>query len=124
MDEYITDFDFRIYYNNNDVNFLWEFLKTLIFNCIDLFVPEVLYKPNSHPAAVWFILEIKHKLNQIHSLKRKHRAHPSLNNTSKLSTTEAHLQSIITSAKLSYKTSLVTSSNSNKIYKYVIQAVF
>ena len=80
-------------------------------------VTKVLHKPNSHP--VWFTPEIKHKLNQIHSLRRKYRAHPSPNNASKLSTAEAHLQSIMTSAKLSYETSLVTSSNSNKIYKYI-----
>ena len=67
MNEYITNFDFQIYYNSDNVNFLCEFLKTVIFNCIDLFVPKVFHKPNPH--SVWFTPEIKHKLiNQIHVL--------------------------------------------------------
>ena len=117
MNEYIINFDFRTYYNSVDVNFLWEFCKSVIFNCIDLFVPKVLHKPNFHP--VWFTPDIIHKLNQIHSLRRKYRPHPSPNNASKLSNAKVHLQSIMTSAKLSYETSLATSNNCNKIYKYI-----
>ena len=74
----------------------------MIFDCTDLFVPKVLHKPHSYP--IWFTPEIKHKLNQIHSLRRRYRAHPTLNNMTKLSISEAHLQSIMSSAKSSYET--------------------
>ena len=120
MNDYLINFNFQTYFNSSDVNFLWESLKSVIFDCINLFVPKVLHKPHSHP--IWFTPEIKHKLNQIHSLRRKYRAHPTPNNMTKLSISEAHLQSIMSSAKLSYENSLVnklTSSNSNKIYKYI-----
>ena len=118
INKYLTNFDFRIYYNS--VNFLCEFLKTVIFNCINLFVPKVLHKPNSHP--IWFTPEIKYKL---HYLRRKYRAHPSPNNTSKLSTAEGHPQPIMTSAKMSYETSLLTSKNmQQQIHYIIVKAVF
>ena len=58
-------------------------------------------------------------MNQIHSVRRKYRAHCSPNNASKLSATKIYLQSIMTSAKMSYETYPASSNNSNKIYKYV-----
>ena len=39
MNDYLTNFNFQAYFNSIDVNFLWESLKSVIFDCIDLFVP-------------------------------------------------------------------------------------
>ena len=120
MNDYLTNFNYQTYYYSTDVNFLWGFLKTSLTDCIDLFIPKVLYKPHSYPK--WFTPEIKHKLNQVHSLRRKYKAHPTLNNKIKLSSAEAQLQAIMSTAKVSYEESFVsglTSSNSNKIYNYI-----
>ena len=44
-----------------------------------------------------------YKINQTHTLRRKHRAHSAINNATKLSDVEAHLQSVMSTAKVSYE---------------------
>lgn len=89
MNDYLTHFNFNTYYNATNVDFLWEFLKAVIFDCIDFFVPKFFLKHRSHP--IWFTPEIKHKINQVHTLRRKYRAYPTIYNATKLSDPEANL---------------------------------
>ena len=71
---------------------------------------------------IWFTPEIKHKINQVHTLRRKYRSYPTFHNATKFSDAEANLQTIMSTAKVSYENKLVnnlTTNGNNEIYRYI-----
>ena len=78
-------------------------------------------KKKQHPK--WFTPAIKHRLNCIHSLRRKYKKKPTDTLKLKLQAEEDNLQALIVEAKSDYESKLISnyaSSNNNLIYKYII----
>jgi len=72
-----------------------------------------------HNQCICHILHIRHKINCLHTLKRKSLKHPSETNKLEVKHLEDELQQIITAAKLDYKSHLVYNfvyTNNNKIF--------
>lgn len=101
----------------SDVNTSWQALLTFLLHLRDLFVPSLTTTRNSSP--VWFTPTIRHKLNCIHTLKRRSKKHPSPSLNAKLLQEESFLQELMQQAKLAYETNLVSSGNRKKIYSYL-----
>ena len=74
MSSLIMDYDLTHFYSSTDIEFLWNTLKDLIIYAISLHTPTVRAKYRHHPQ--WFTSSIRHKLNKIHSLRKKCKQHP------------------------------------------------
>ena len=105
MVQFLTHYDFNLIYTLFDINTKWEFLKGVILEATSKFVPTSKLKPQHRPK--WFNSEIQHKLNCIHTLRRKTKARPSPQNISKLEAAEQNLSTTMENAKHSYKASLI-----------------
>jgi len=120
MFEFLTHYNFSPMYNLTDINLKWQFLKGAISEAISQFVPVSKPKPQHRPK--WFNSEIQHKLNCVHTIRRKTKTRPSPHNIAKLEAAEQNLSSIIENAKHSYETSLIQNfptTKSSEIFKYI-----
>ena len=102
-----------------DVNYLWSLLKDSIQNSRTLFIPSSSHQPRSTPP--WFTHEIRHYINCIHSLCRRHRRRPTSTLVSHITALESLLITQIDSAKSAYKSNLAASFHSNPrlLYRYL-----
>ena len=117
---YLLDYAFTSLLHINDLDLLWSKLKQVILDAVSLFVPKI--KIKSSPQPRWFTSEIRHNLNIVHTLRRKHRKNPTSTNCDKLSSAESNLQNLMSKVKSEYEDHLVSSfahSDSSKIYKYI-----
>ena len=104
-------------YNLTDINLKWQFIKDVLLDAASQFVP--ISKLKSHCRPIWFNSEVQHKLNCIHTIRRKTKARSTPHNTAKLKAAEESLSLTMETAKRSYEASLVqsfSSTKSNKIY--------
>ena len=111
---------FHEYYHLSEVEEVWATLKHILQTAIQAFVPQFLVKKKQHPK--WFTPTIKHRLNCIHSLRRKYKKNPSNNLKLKLQAEEDNLQALIVEAKSDYESNLISnyaSGNNSLIYKYI-----
>ena len=118
--DYLLDYDFTSCFSSMNVELIWSELKSIIISAIHNFAPTV--KPRCRQTLKWFTSQIRHRLNCIHSLRRKAKSRPSPHYLAKLKNSESQLAEEIQSAKLSYESNLVqdfATINSNKIYKYM-----
>ena len=112
--------NFHEYCHLSDVEEVWATLKHILQAAIQAFVPQFLVKKKQHPN--WFTPTIKHRLNCIHSLRRKYKKNPSSNLKLKLQAEEDNLQAFIVEAKSDYESNLISnyaSGNHGFIYKYI-----
>ena len=104
-------------YQSSNVEFIWSALKSAISTAVSLFTPMRMIHNGSHPA--WFNSGIRHKINQLNTLRRKKSSSSCL---SKISVLEAQLRDNIISAKSQYESELVLNfsySDSSKVFKYI-----
>ena len=104
-------------YQSSNVEFIWSALKSAISTAVSLFTPMRVIHNGSHPA--WFNSGIRHKINQLNTLRRKKSSSSCL---SKISVLEAQLRDNIISAKSQYESELVLNfsySDSSKVFKYI-----
>ena len=106
-------------FESNDIEFVWSSLKFTILYGMKLFIPKV--RLRSHQRPKWVTSNLQHDLNRFRTLKRKCKLHPTLQNLSRLNSTESMLQEKLKQAKSTYETTLVVfaSSQNHKIYKYI-----
>ena len=88
-----------------DIESLWSYLKQIIFEAIHLFTPRV--SSRSHERPKWFTSNLRHKLNCVHSLRRKQSKKPSANLQIKLADAELSLQKDMIAAKAAFESSLI-----------------
>jgi len=118
--DFIYHSDFTPYYPSEDIEFLWFYLSNLIKSVCDLFNPIISAHSNQQPP--WFNSDIKHHINCLRTLKRKHSAHPTEHNHSKLVNSQDQLLHKINNAKSRYESDLMAglaSNNNSKIFKYI-----
>ena len=107
-------------FESNDIEFVWSSLKFTILYGMKLFIPKV--RLRSHQRPKWVTSNLQHNLNRFRTLKRKCKLHRTLQNLSRLKSTESMLQEKLKQAKSTYETTLVldfASSQNHKIYKYI-----
>jgi hypothetical protein len=100
----LLDHDFSPFYQSNDIEFLWQYLKDTLLPLVSLYTPVV--RKHSHTYPKWFNSSIKHQLHKVHSLRKKHKRHPSSFNTQCLSSAESTLQSDISTASTVFESRL------------------
>ena len=116
MCDFLGKYDFSMLYQSSNVEFIWSALKSAISTAVSLFTPMRVIHNGSHPA--WFNSGIRHKINQLNTLRRKKSSSSCL---SKITVLEAQLRDNIISAKSQYESELVLNfsySDSSKVFKY------
>ena len=117
---FISHCNFNFYYQLTDVEAIWKYLKQILADAVEAYVPKLLIRKHQRPK--WFTPVVQCRLNQVHSLRRKYRSHPTESNKHKLANAECDLQELMKEAKCNYESSLVhkfANSHDNKIYKYL-----
>lgn len=120
MNDYINSLDFSCYFNSSDIEFQWSFLKSVIYNCYDLFIPKVKCRTTRYPK--WFNSDLVHDSHHVKYLRKKVIASPSVHNTLTLRDAEFKLSEDVSSAKALFEEDLVKShafSNPSPIFKYI-----
>ena len=69
MLDFLSTHDFTSYFEMCDTESMWSYLKQIILEAIHLFTPRVSSRSYERPK--WFTSDLRHKLNCIHSLRRK-----------------------------------------------------
>ena len=117
---FILHYDFSPYFQLTDVEALWKYLKQALIDAVEANVPKLFIRKHQRPK--WFTPTIQHRLNQVHSLRRKLRLHPTEANKQKLDNAESDLQNLMKEAKCHFESSLVhrfANTHDNLIYKYL-----
>ena len=117
---FLLDFDFSVCFQSQDIEFIWSTIKSVIFLSISMFVPRINLKRNNDPK--WFNTEIRHLRNCLHTMKRKHRSHPTPHRKLQIEQSETSLMCRTAQAKVHYETNLIksfTTTNSSIIYRYI-----
>ena len=116
----LSSYTITSYFETCNIESLWSYLKQIIFEAIYLFTPRV--SSRSHERPKWFTSDLRHKLNCVHSLRRKQSKKPSANLQIKLADAELSLQKDIITTKAAFESSLIhnfATTNSNKTFKYI-----
>ena len=103
----------------HSTNSSWIKLSTVIHLACNKHIPLKSTSQNSSPK--WFTPEIKHQLNQIHSVKRKVKQNPTQHRQHKLDTLQSNLQQLMSTAKAHYESNLIASyfSQPNKLIQHL-----
>ena len=85
MNDFLYSIDFTTYYNLDNVESAWQFIKSALLDAAKRFIPTFSLKHNSLPK--WFTSNLRHRLKCIHTLRRRYRKSPSdhINNRLKFS---------------------------------------
>ena len=95
-------------------------VSTLTRNAMREFIPLIKQNAAYHPK--YFFPSIRHQVNCVRSLKKKHYKSPTNTNLTRLNNTEKLLANQISSAKSEYESKLIKDfafNNQPKIYKYI-----
>ena len=92
-------------FDGTDVQFLWLYLKKLLQQALDHFVPKVTLRRHQRPK--WFTPILQHQLNRLHTLRRKYSKKPSTSSKSKLLDAENNFQALASAAKYEYENKLI-----------------
>ena len=118
--DYLMDVDFSSCFSCNDIEFVWFFIKSVIYSAISMFVPKVRVKLHNSPK--WFDSDIRHHLKCLRTLRRRFRCHPTSNLRSRIDNSELLLKLKMLTAKSSFESNLIKSlhsGNSSGVYKYI-----
>ena len=119
MCNFLLDHDFSEFYESDNIDDLWFYIKNTITDAVDKFVPTVCISNNNFPK--WFTPDIKHHINKLRYFRRKDRSKSTTQSKSKIRLEEL-LQSEISEARSRWEEKLVNnfaSSDSNKIFSYL-----
>ena len=119
--EYILNFDFSPCLNCNDIEIVWNQIRTIIHNAISLFAPKLkLRSRKNYPK--WYNSKLRHHINRVRYFRRQSKLYPTSTNTNRLEKEESFLLQLMSSTKSNYETVLVDEfayNNNSKIYKYI-----
>ena len=107
-----------LYYS--DVEVVWSIIKDILAHAMSIFVPKFRLKNRQYPS--WFTPTIRHKLNCLHTLRKKAKKSPTTHNLNRLAIAEQDFKDYVDRSKTSYENKLVHSfaNHSNyKIYQYI-----
>ena len=107
-----------LYYS--DVEIVWSIIKDILAHAISIFVPKFRLKNQQYPS--WFTPTIRHKLNCLHTLRKKVKKSPTTHNLNRLAIAEQDFKDYVDRSKTSYENELAHSfaNHSNyKIYQYI-----
>ena len=117
---YLLDHDFSDYLQSENIDELCLYLKSLLKETVDMFVPKVRVSYKNSPK--WFTPEIRHGINKLRHLKRRYKQHPSSNLQRVIIDKENLIQEEINTARADWEEKLVAESagfSSHKIYKHI-----
>ncbi len=120
MADFLLDCNFEPCLSSLDLEFVWSFIKSTIYQAMDLLIPKVRLRANNSPK--WLIATIRHKLNCTHHLRKQAKRHPSVTNQRKLDHSELELQDAMKVMKSEYESNLIQEfafSKNYKIYEYI-----
>ena len=120
MNHCLFSHNFNPCLTSENVEFIWDYIKTAILKGSNLFIPKISLKPCKQP--VWFNSVIRHKLCCIHTLRCKHTKHPIVHNKVKLDQVETNLQQLMVKEKDNYEAQLIhnySHCNNYKIFHYI-----
>ena len=118
--DYLLDIDFEDCFHSDDVESVWSTIKSTILNAMNLFIPKLPRRSHNHPK--WFNSVIRHRINCIHTLRKRCLQHPTPYNHSKLKNLENLLQKDLIAAKSTYEKNLIelcSKGQSSKNFKYL-----
>ena len=119
MNQYFYSYTFNQCYNSVDTEFIWDQLKTAIYNALNWYVPTVSIKTANQP--IWFTPPIKHQGKCLRTLKRRFTVCPTEKTKHKINNLESELQCLTAQAKSDYESQLILNfahSHNNKIFWY------
>jgi len=67
MNQYFYSYNFTHCFNSVDTEFIWDQLKTAIYNALNQYVPSIPIKTTNQPK--WFTPPIRHEVNACIPLK-------------------------------------------------------
>ena len=82
MCNFLLDHDFSEFYESDNIDDLWFYLKNTITDAVDKFVPTVRISNNNFPK--WFTPDIKHHINKLRYFRRKDRFKSTTQSKSKI----------------------------------------
>ena len=118
--EYLLCCDFTPCYLSHDVEYIWHTIEHLLMDAMHSFIPT--NKVHSHQHPIWFNSEIRHSINRLRTLRRRHKRHPTQYTSNTIDSLEKALQEKIAVAKLTFESELINTyapTNNNKIFKYL-----
>jgi len=110
---FIYNSDFTSFYLSEDIEFQWSHLSNLIRSAFKLFIPTFTAHKNNQPP--WFDSDIRHNINCLRTLKRKHSVHPTEHNLNKLEYSQQQLHHKLSIAKSRYESYLIAGFACTKI---------
>ena len=114
MSDYLLDWDFTSCYSSQDIDFIWNDIKSAILTAIDKLVPTVaITKRHSHLPR-WFNGSLRHDLKRVRTIRRMCITRPTPANLESLSQLDAYLRDSIAEAESSYVVSLINQSVMDK----------
>ena len=119
LQDHLLSFDFSSLFDSEDIAFLWERLKCVIYDACETFIPK---SSRSNRCPRWFTGNIKHQIHLTRSLRKKAKNNPSVENVTSLEHSEVSLQGAILSARNQYKADLVNGcafGDNRRIFQYI-----
>ena len=120
MSTFLLESDFSVIFGCTNIEFVWFYIKSLLYEAMSLYIPRILIKRRQGPK--WFNSDIRHHLKCLRTLKRKFERQPTLQRKNRILTMENLLQSKLVQAKSDYENSLIESqhiSHPPAIYSYI-----
>ena len=102
---FLLDYNFKPCFLSDNVDFVWLYIKQVISQAVDLFVPTIYLCSNPHPK--WFSSTIRHNINCLKSLRCSHSIDPTPSKQIKIFKLETSLNYDIQQAKSNYEASLI-----------------
>ena len=97
MNSYLLDLDFSVCFLSNDIEFVWSFIKSFLYQAMYMFVPKTHIR--SHKDPPWFNPSIRHRVKMLKTLRRKYKTRQSSSISAKIVQLELELQHLISESK-------------------------
>ena len=111
---YFLNYNFYSCFQSQDVEFIWDSIKTAIYDASNLYIPKFHSKVSRQP--VWFNSSVRHQLHCTHTLRWKHTKKPTAFSKSKLNAAEHELQQLMIQAKANYEYKLIATHSYSKFF--------
>ena len=107
ISSFLLDIDFSAVFESTNIEFIWFFIKSVIYQAMSLYIPKMMVKGRQDP--VWFNSEMRHHLKRLRTMKRRFRFHATPQLESKIPVHQLNdfLQQKLILAKLNYETRLI-----------------
>ena len=120
LSNYLSDEDFSICAELNDVDEVWAIIKQIVVTGMKLFIPQFQLKTSQLPK--WFTRDLRHRFKCLKSKHRMCSRHPTRGRLSKLELEEVLFTTALKIAKATYENNLITDpecKGSSSIFNYI-----